>query len=488
VRAAVGFAAIHLVFAAVGLCLLYALGLVSRRRDALAALGPAYLSGLAAVMLCLLLLLVLGVAVRLPVLGAVSAGLSVAFVCVRLVLARRGHAPIGRPPPAASPLERLVTRAAILALGLYFALGTSAFAKVPTEGNDDWAFWSFKALGLYQVDGAVRNGLFLNGALHPAHLDYPLLQPLLEALTFRAMGGIHLQEWHMSLWIVFAAFVWTGGYLLRTRGISMLVVLAPLGAIALSPYAAYLTTTGYADVTLACFVAAGALAIGLWLDGGRVEYALLGAVLLAAAANVKNEGQTAAAAILVAALVMLRIGRERRWRQWLVTAAIVVGGALPWIVWRSSEHLANNDVPPLGDSLDVGFLTGRLDRLGSAIAELFQQVAFQDRWLWVVPSFLALAVVAIATAAARRQAAFYLTAGLLMTLPVLWAYWTGKISIDSWLLHSANRVVVPLVFVSGVGAIHLLAPLLGPGALRPARPPGDGDRAAPAPPPTPSRE
>src|SRR5204862_6853182 len=157
--------------------------------------------------------------------------------------------------------------------------------------------------------------------LHPAHLDYPLLQPLLEALTFRAMGGIHLQEWHMSLWIVFASFVWTAGYLLRSRGSSVLVVLAPLGAIALSPYSAYLTTTGYADVTLACFVGAGALAVGLWLDGGRVEYGLLGAVLLAGAANVKNEGQTAAAAILVAALVLLRVGRDGRWRQWLTVAA-----------------------------------------------------------------------------------------------------------------------------------------------------------------------
>jgi 4-amino-4-deoxy-L-arabinose transferase-like glycosyltransferase len=274
------------------------------------------------------------------------------------------------------------------------------------------------------------------------------------------MDGVHLQEWHMSLWILFAAFVWTAAYLVRSRGHSTLLVLAPVGALALSPYAAYITSTGYADVAVACFVATGALAIGLWLDGGRVEYALLGALLLAGGANTKNEGQTAAIAILIAALVLLRIGRDQRWHQWLVATAIVVAGAAPWLAYRAGKGFGNDDVLPLHQSLDVGFLTGRLDRLGSATTELLQQVAYQDRWLWVVPAFLGLAIVCIATRAMRRQAAFYAIAGVLMMLPVLWAYWTGKPAIDSWLLHSANRTVIPFVFTCGVGTIHLVAPLL----------------------------
>jgi hypothetical protein len=398
-------------------------------------------------------------------------------VAARLLLPRRGWRPLERPPPPENRVERLVTRAAVVALGLYFAVGATAFVKLPAAGNDDWAFWSYKALGLYQFDGTVENGLFLNGSLHPPHLDYPMLQPLLEALTFRAMGGVHLQEWHMSLWILFAAFVWTAAFLVRSRGHSMLLVLGPLGALALSPYAAYITSTGYADVAVACFVAAGALAIGLWVDGGRMEYALLGALLLAGGANTKNEGQTAALAILLAALVLLRVGRDPRFGRWLVAAGVVVAGAAPWVAYRSAKGFGSDDILPLHRSLDAGFLTGRLDRLGSATTELFQQVAYQDRWLWVVPSFLGLAIVCVATRAARRQAAFYAIAGFLMMLPVLWAYWTGKPAIDSWLLHSANRVVIPLVFTCGVGTLHLLGPLL---QRRSARDASDGDRAPPA--------
>ena len=92
-RAAGGFVAIHAVFAAVGMALLFALGMVSRVRDIPARLGPAYLSGVAAVMSCLVLLLVVGVPIRLPELALTSVLLAIGFVAIRLWLRRRGRPP-----------------------------------------------------------------------------------------------------------------------------------------------------------------------------------------------------------------------------------------------------------------------------------------------------------------------------------------------------------------------------------------------------------
>ena len=469
-RAAGGFVAIHAVFAAVGMALLFALGMVSRVRDIPARLGPAYLSGVAAVMSCLVLLLVVGVPIRLPELALTSVLLAIGFVAIRLWLRRRGRPPAVAVLEAAGGMETLISRVAVAAIGLYFAVGATAYAKLATFG-DDWAFWSFKGRALYDFGGRLKPEVFLARPAHPPHLDYPVLQPLLESLTFRAMGGVHLQEWHISLWILFASFVWTVGFLLRSRGVSMPIVLAPLAALALSPYASQIVMVGYADVTVACFVGTGALAIGLWLDGGRYEYALLGAVLLAGAANAKNEGETAAAAVLVGAAVVLGVARERRWGQWLGASAVAAAGAAPWILWRSAHGLKNDDLPSLGTSLDVGYLTGRLDRLGSAIDSLGSQLAMTGRWLGVFPCFLMLAIACIVTSTARRQATFYLATIGLMLAVLLWIYWIGRPPIEVWLapnsFHSANRVVTMIVFTAGAGAIHLAARLLGSGGWLP---------------------
>jgi hypothetical protein len=460
-RSALGFAGLHLVFLAVGMALLYALGLVSQRRHLLTAIGPAYLSGLGAVMPILILLLVAGAPVRLPALGATAAALIVVCVAVGIVGSRRGRvAAAAAPAPPATRGQTWATRAGIAALGLYFAVGASAFAKLGT-GNDDWGFWSYKALLFFHFGGHLDPNLFAGRFPGPPHLDYPVLQPLLESLLFRAMGGVHLQEWHIAVWIVFAAFVWTVWFLVRSRGFDSLVVLAPLGALALAPSAAGWAAAGMADVTVASFAAAGALAIGLWLDGAANAYALLGAVLLTAAANTKNEGIAAAAAVLLAAAAALALTRTRRWRGWSAAAAVAAAGTVPWIAWRSAHGLGNDDVPPLSRSLDWGYLTGRLDRLSSAVGKLAAQLANQGVWIWLVPCFLALAIVCFYTRTARREAGFYLAVGAAVLASLVWAYWTGdNLGVLEWLGFSAPRVITSVVFVSGIGAIHLIGKLL----------------------------
>jgi hypothetical protein len=468
-RAALGFAGLHLVFVVTGLALLYALGFVTRVRHVPFAIGPAYLAGLAAVMSALVLLLVVGVAVRLPQLAAVAGAMTVSFGAIGYLRMRSGRSPDDHPPaPYSSAVEAWLTRGSIAVLALFLAIGATSFSKLPTVG-DDWTIWSYKALAFFHFGGNLHHETFLQEPFGAAHADYPILQPLLESLFFRAMGGVHLQEFHIALWIIFAAFVWTLAFLVRSCGSRLTVLLGPLAAVTLASGAVKPIATGYADGTVACFAAAAVLCFGLWLDDGRARYALLGAILLGAAANTKNEGLAAAAVVLLAALVVLLLARLPRWWIWLAATAIVSAATVPWVAWRSSHDLTNGDLTPVADALSWSFLTDRGDRLGQAFGKLLAQLGSQGVWLWIVPCFLLLAVSCIvARPDLRRQAGFYLAVATLMLLSAVWVYWTGRLAIGGWLYYSADRIVTTVVFVCAGGLLHLLARTLAaeePGSL-----------------------
>src|SRR5690242_17287133 len=115
-RADAGFVAAHLLLILVGGALLYALKLVEPRpRRLLAAIGPAYLTGTAAVVPVLILLLVIGIPFRTPVVVLVCLAEAAAFV----VLARRR--PYAEPAlgPVRTRIERIVLTLAATALGVW---------------------------------------------------------------------------------------------------------------------------------------------------------------------------------------------------------------------------------------------------------------------------------------------------------------------------------------------------------------------------------
>jgi hypothetical protein len=460
-RSVLGFVAVHAVLASAGMALLFAAGLVTRVRQLPWALGPAYLCGLAVVMPVLVLILVLGGGVRLPQFVVTAALATIGLAAVGVRRARRADTPADGAGPAA-PADGAapwIGRAAAAVFGLYFALGATAFAKLGTA-NDDMAIWSYKALGFFYYDGTLEPHVI--NPHGPVHLDYPVLQPLLESIFFRAMGDTYLQEWHIALWVLFGCFAWSVAFLMRSAGAPALSLLAPVAVLALLPEIVNHLGTGYADVTVACFVALAALALGLWLEAGRGGYAVLAGLLLAAAANTKNEGIAFAGALLLAAAVVAAVTRAGRRRTWAAAAGIAIAGALPWIQWRSGRHLADGDVTPVREALDPGFLADRFDRVQPAASEVLERFAAQGAWTWVVPCFLALALVAIWTGEGRRLAAFYLGAGALMTAALLWVYWTGNIPIERWLAFSASRTVTSVILVAAMGLVHLSARMLGP--------------------------
>jgi hypothetical protein len=464
-RADLGFVAVHAVLVVPGMALLYGTGLVNRVRDLPAALGPAYLFGVAAVMTAMIALLVAGLPGRLPLFAVVAAALTFLFAAPRVLGALRGRrvasAAVEEPPraPAAGRGETWGWWIAILALALFFGIGASAYDKLPI-GGDAATIWTFKSIAFFHLGGEL-NGVFTGANPGPARLDYPILQPLLESIFYRTMGGEQLQRFHTALWILYASFVWTAGWLLRRRGVPRLAVIVPLVTMAVAPAAAKFLASGYADMTVALFAGAGALCIGIWLDGAPGRLALLGGLMLAAAANTKNEGQLAAVAVVLAAAGVVAFSREHRWRDWLGMAGITAAGSLPWVLWRRSHDLENVDARGLFEALDWELLTDRMDRLGRTFGELFVQLSNQGNWTFLVPAFLALAVVCLVGRTARPVAAFYLSAGVLMFLGLTWVYWTGHPEIGYWLFSSAERTVAGVVALAAVGVTHLVSRVLG---------------------------
>jgi hypothetical protein len=458
-RAELGFVAAHLLLALPGAALLYALGIVrARPRDLLAAAGPAYLAGVAVTMTALIALMTLGLNVRLPQFLAAALGLTALLVAAGVAARRRGlrEEPAAEPPSSAA--ERWGWRLTLAAIALLLFIGAESVWRNPT-GGDDATIWTHKALALFLFDGDLGVGVLNGDQPGPAHTDYPILQPLLQTFFWRVMGGVNAQEFHSSLWVLFGAFVWTVGFLLRRRGTPRLVLLAPLAALAVMPGAAQFLTIGYADITVACFAGVGALCAALWLDGGPRRYALLSALFLAAAANTKNEGQLVAFAVVAAATVAVLVARPRPWRPAVGAAALLAALSLPWLAWRSANDIDNDASRSLGEALDWSFLSDNLDRLSKAFGRIFLQLADQGNWTFVLPVFIGLAGICIATATARRIAAFYLGAGTLVTLGLAWVYWTGLVEIELWLNSSTDRVVACVVFVAGAGATHLIARL-----------------------------
>ena len=469
-RQELGFVAFVVAFLVPGLALLYALGFVTRVREVPGALGPAFLAGVAGTMTVLLALLSAGAAVRMPLFVVVVGIATVGLVAAGFVLARRRPRPPGEPEPerAARGLEVWVPRLMVGVMAAFFLIGFSAFLDLPTVG-DDWTIWSYKGLSLYQLGGTLDHELYTRSDLGPAHPYYPMLQPLLQSLFFRTTGEAQLQEFHAVLWVLFGSFIWTVLWLARTRSLPLWLVVVPTAALAFGMKSHEAATNGYADTTVSSFAGAGALAVGLWLRDGAARYAVLGGVLLAGGANTKNEGVSAAIVVLLVAAAFVVAERGRGWRPWLAAAGITLAGTIPWSLWRSAHDVT--DASRVGVIESFERLPDELHRVPKAFTAIFDNMADSGAWTYLVPCLLALAVVCLVRGVARREAAFYLSASVLMTLALVFTYTTGLLPVDYWLESSANRTVSTIVYVCGVGTVHLVGLLLRDLASRPQRVP-----------------
>jgi hypothetical protein len=452
--------AVDLGLALAGLGILRAIGLVPRRPSAMAAaLGLAYLTGASVVPVVLIALLVVGIPFTLETFAVVLA------LCVGLGALRwragpeeriaRGE-PWWRKPWRSWSIDTWVVGAFVVLFGAFATIGMLSAFEMPLTGWDAWSIWARKAQMLTEHDSLV-GGFWTSSSYSWTHLDYPIQFPVWEALHFRAAGEFDTQALLRHVWLLLVAFVAAVAYLMQGR-VRPLVWAPPLLLAAVAPGLWGQLLTGYADVPMALFACLGTLSLALWLSEGDGRFLALAAIMLAAAANLKNEGLMAAAALL---LVTGSIAVRRRFHlpELVVAAGAVVLAVLPWRAWISVQGI-EGDLPISKGIADPGYMLDRIDRVWPSIEAIASQLADQGRWLQLLPLAALVVAVSLVSGRGRGTAVFYLASFVLVWAGIVWSYWVSPHPLEWHLGLSVDRVVSVLVLICLAAVVHLSGSLL----------------------------
>jgi hypothetical protein len=451
--------AIDLLLACAGFGVLLAAGVVSRRAvDMLGALGLAYLTGTAVVPLVLVTLLVVGVPLELETFAAVV------LICVVIGVLRSRGREVDRKPSRAPrrgwlwrswTVDARVTAVFVVVFGAFSAIGLLSAFDMPLIGGDAWTIWARKA-EMLTVHGSLRADFFASPSYGFMHPDYPLQYPVWEALHFRASGTFDTSALLRHVWLLLVAFVWAVAYLLRKQ--VRPVVWAPLLLLAAAaPGIWQQLLNGYADVPMAIFACLGAICLALWLRDGEGRFIGLAALMLAAAANTKNEGLMAAVSLLIAA-GGVTFFRRLRIRQFLLAGSLTVLAILPWRIWLATEGIKGD--MPVSEGVNPGYLLDRTDRVWPAIHAIGHQLADQGRWLYLLPLAVLVLVASLLSGIGRRVAGFYLVSLVLFWAGLVWSYWISPYPIGWHLSTSAGRVISVLMFICLAAVVHLSGVLM----------------------------
>jgi hypothetical protein len=453
IRSATGVVIADVLLAILGAGLLMAFGTWARTTP-LARIGLSLFAGLAAFSAAVPPLLYVGLSPT-PIVVSILAAVA---VVVGVVLDRRRE----RPPPdpgGGGPLVAAVATVPVVLL--------SAVAVVqPTWIGDTILDWTLKAKVLYGHGGALTGALderFFGGdtfARAYAHLEYPLALPSLEAYVFHFMGSadtrvIHLQ--FVALLAAFAASLWA---LLRPY-VDRLLLGAAVVALLMSPALQVRLLSAYADIPLAIFWTAAALALGIWVRQGSRDRLLLGSLFAAAALGTKQEGTLFCIILFIGVATALAVNRERRRLGRLAVAGTVAAAtAIPWQLYVRSHDLENP-----GFEASPGRVASQLDTLPQIVFALGRPALDSD-WLYVLPLSVAGGLILLRRGCERGLAAAYL-----LTLVALFAslgvvYLTADPD-RSILAGSASRVVsTPMLLSAALLPILLERALARNGVLR----------------------
>ena len=260
---------------------------------------------------------------------ALAAGLMVWAVGEVVLWLRRCHVP--RPQFKVRDLWWLLLVPAGLILWCQFRLaGLAGLQEFDAVAN-----WAFKAKILHCCTGDEMWTWFRNPALAYAHMDYPLLVPLLHALTYGALGHVNefvTKFWNQWMLLLLAWAVLGAGRFPEKRpwlagSVAAAIVLLPMTRI-------YALMEG-GTLPMLFYTVLGSVQLALGVAEKQAGRLRLGFLLLLAVVMVKFEGM-----ILLGFWSMLLVfDRESRaafWPMRRIGLAGVLGFAawLPYVVFR----------------------------------------------------------------------------------------------------------------------------------------------------------
>jgi hypothetical protein len=401
-----GLIGLNLYLLAVGVAVLFGIRSWESWRELLRLSGFAYMLGVAAIGVVLIIELVLGL--RLSLLSVLASGLAVAAAAV---LAGRA---LGRSLPPGRSVSGGISIAAAFFGSLTIVYSEALFRSGRLAGLyefDGWAFWVPKGKAIYFFGGLDHQ--FFSELPGPS---YPPLVPVFEATAFRFMGSPDVVTLHLQFWFFFIGFLAAVIGLLSPH-VPPLFLWPPILLLAVAPHVLDHALQEQGDFILDEFLALVALLVGLWIVDHR-PWQLAGAVFFSAAAmSSKREGYIIAACITVAALLASSRQLRLQWPQLLLAAAIAVALTLPWRVFLDVRDLSSGG-PEAGG---VG-LFRNADRAWPSLRLAVSAMFDYDIWLIIAPVML-LATTAAALAGATRLAAYALLFFGLAIVAFTWVTW-----------------------------------------------------------------
>lgn len=397
-RALVGLFALHALFAIVGTALLFALGGLARRWDAVRLAGVSYLLGIATLGIVWMCLLAAGAPFETTTIVATVAAVAATAIFVGRA---RGLAMAYGGWSATRPAV-LVVAAGLAVVGLYLE---ALFRSARLEGLysfDGWAFWVPRGKAIFYAGGFDPE--VFAAVPHPS---YPPVVPILDAAAFHAMGSVDVVTLHVQYWLFAAGFVAAAAGLLARR-VPAWILWPSLALVLVVPRMRAALLAAQADYLLDYLVVAAAILLLLWLSDRRPWQLHTAAVLLACGAVVKREGTVLGGCVLAAAAVA-------SWRSWRFTGprlalvgVVTVVTTLPWRLWYGAHGIEGE--------LGTGGLRDVLSqRTVDSLRLAFDVLTASGRWS-VVPTVGLVAVALAALWGRRSHAAFAAVAVLLLTL------------------------------------------------------------------------
>lgn len=256
------------------------------------------------------------------------------WAAYRLVRRLQASAENGRAPWR--PQREHLVLLGLLPVAVLFAAWFRAAGQLGLMEFDAVANWAFKAKLIFYNSGGALIKSFSNPAWGHAHLDYPVLVPMLHALTYGALD--HVNEFVTKFWMVWLlAFLLAGvlsacGWPRQNRALG----LGAACAIAFLPMSVRYVLWEGAGIPLFFFVMLGSLHLAIALREGHRARLGLGLVLLAGAALCKFEGMILfglwLAALLAWPAARALLGLDRHWAR---VAGLILACWLPYALFRS---------------------------------------------------------------------------------------------------------------------------------------------------------
>lgn len=455
VRAIAGLFVFNLALCGVGTALLVAARPRTPRRSLLRLAGVSYLVGLAAVMVALTMLLMVGVPLRSWTLLLVAGGLAGGGVLVaRARLAS----------PEEYVVQPLLTLASVIPAAALVVILEALFRRGRLQGLtgfDEWDSWGPMTKDLY-LTGHLRSGFM---ASFPGGSYPPGLRVLL-ASALQAIGSPDMTTIHLELWFVALGFAAAAAALLAERvraGVLMPFVLL----VFVMPNIRARSVALYGDLALGYLVATMALLIWLWLEDEEGWPLALATVVGASATLTKREGILFVGCAVLAGAAA---SQDRRRRAWPRLTGVLVGSGVAYAAWSVWLHV--HLLPGNGPQSGVGFVTD-VHRGWASARAIVQDVFSYD--LWLVATILALVAFVLAVVSGFRTHATYVgtflglsTAGCILVLWSTPSLSTADVDVVSRLVGTvaiASAVLTPIVIQEVVDA----GALVGASALLPER-------------------